>query len=493
MELALSVHKPAPQKQIGRITSEGSEGNYCFMLSEGEKVPRGIYVRIDDGNESFVARVLDGPFYGKDERFSAYKLELATMLVDGHKTAVSSRPKPDSAVTLLDPQNAQAYLGTSGDLKLGRLLGQPEVKVCLDSKTLTRHVGVFGTTGSGKSNSLQVLAEESSQAGRATLIFDVEGEYVRMSEATGDLLPTLSEFDEKPQGVKDFRAYVPASKSSVNPEAKRFGIPFEALDLEVFSDVLGLTAFERFYLLELAAKIKETAGGLQTYSLDSILNALRKRVEAQMDKGSNIPAMVAEAHMSLFTKLSLAKRQGVIDANYEMISPEDLCAPGKVSVIDLSESSDILRNICVAHFLKDIFMYKTRNPTSTPLTVFVEEIHTFISAGKSSKMMATITMITEMARQGRKRGLSLGIVSQQPALLPHELIELCNTRLIHKLGSLPNLNALQKSTGNVPESLWTIMSSLGKGEVLIATPAYEQAIIAQVRPNRSKRLKVEFG
>jgi len=87
----------------------------------------------------------------------------------------------------------------------------------------------------------------------------------------------------------------------------------------------------------------------------------------------------------------------------------------------------------------------------------------------------------------------LGIVSQQPSLLPAELIELTNTRFIHRLGSLTNLEALRSSTGNVPESLWNALPSLGRGEALIASPALEHAIITQVRPNRSKRLKVEFG
>jgi DNA helicase HerA-like ATPase len=286
---------------------------------------------------------------------------------------------------------------------------------------------------------------------------------------------------------------VPASKSSANPDAKKFGIPLQNLDLEVFSDILALNAFERFYLAELAAKIKESAGGIHDYSLEAIMAALRKRVESQMDSSSRIPQMVAEAHMSLFTKLSVAKRAGVIDTNYERVSPEEFCAPGRISVIDVSESSDVLRNICVAHFLNEIFRFKTRNPNTTPLTVFVEEIHTFISKGKSMKMLATLTLLTEMARQGRKRGLSLGIVSQQPSLLPPELIELCNTRFIHRLGSLPNLQALRNSTGNVPESLWDALTSLGRGEALIASPALEHAIIAQIRPNRSKRLKVEFG
>ena len=147
----------------------------------------------------------------------------------------------------------------------------------MDSKALARHMGLFGTTGSGKSNTLQVLAEESSQAHRAILIFDVEGEYVKMNEPTVDLVPTLSEFDEKPQGIADFRAYVPASKSSVNADARKFGIPMQNLDLDVFSDVLGLNSFERFYFSELAAKIKESAGSMYAYSLESIMSALRER------------------------------------------------------------------------------------------------------------------------------------------------------------------------------------------------------------------------
>ncbi|MGP8068616.1 MAG: ATP-binding protein [Candidatus Bathyarchaeia archaeon] len=494
MEVAVSTEKTRSQTPVGHIASEGAEGNLCLMLSkEEEKIPRGVYVRINDNAESFIARIYDGPSFGKDSTFSIYKLELTAMIKRGRKQGVSSTPRPGSEVMLLDAESAQAYLGSVGDILLGRLVGQPEVKVALDSKALARHMGLFGTTGSGKSNTLQVLAEESSQAHRAILIFDVEGEYVKMNEPTVDLVPTLSEFDEKPQGIADFRAYVPASKSSVNADARKFGIPMQNLDLDVFSDVLGLNSFERFYFSELAAKIKESAGSMYAYSLESIMSALRKRVESQMDSTSKIPQMVAEAHMSLFTKLSVAKRAGVIDSTFERISPEEFCVPGRVSVIDLSESSDILRNICVAHFLNEVFQYKTRNPTTTPLTVFVEEIHTFISKGKSSKMLATITMLTEMARQGRKRGLSLGIVSQQPALLPGELIELCNTRFIHKLGSLPNLEALRNSTGNVPESLWNSLSSLAKGEALIASPALEHAIITKVRPNRSKRLKVEFG
>jgi DNA helicase HerA-like ATPase len=493
----LSKEKTSTAAQVGHVIfDEGmkkGESNFCRIECEDAKPPRGIYVSVDDPSGlSFVGRIIDGPFYTKGSRSTFYALELTAMMAEGRRTAIQNRPQPGSLVTLLDSESTQEYLSASGDLKLGRLLGQPGVDIYLDSASLTRHIGIFGTTGSGKSNTLQVIVEQSSKTGRAVLIFDIEGEYVRMHEPTEDLIPILSDFGEKPEGVKDLHVYVPPLNTSLNPDAKKFGIPFADLDLDIFADVLDLTPFERVYLLDIAKKTKDSSGSFHAYDLNSILGVLRKRIEGQMDK-STIPEAVSEAHMGLFTKLSLVERTGVIDAPYETISPENLCAPGRITVIDVGESSDLLRNLCVAHFLRDVFRYKTRHPQTTPLMLFVEEIHTFISKGKSSKMLATITMLTEMARQGRKRGLGLGIVSQQPALLPSELIELCNTRFVHKVGSMPNLQALRHSTGNVPDSLWALLPSLGKGETLIASPKFQHAIVALIRPNKSKRLRVEFG
>ncbi len=487
----------ATQSVLGHIVFDErlprGESNYCQIECEEVRPPRGVYVRVNDlSGQSFVARIVDGPFYLKSSRSTYYLIELMSMIVKGRETALQSRPQPASPVTLLEAESTQEYLGAVGDLNLGRLLGQPDVRVELDSGTLMRHVGIFGTTGSGKSNSLQVIAEEASKIGRAILIFDIEGEYVRLNEPTEELIPVLLDFDEKPAGAKDFRVYVPAPNSSGNPNARKFGIPFVDLDLEIFSEVLDLTPFERVYMFEVARKTKEMSGGLQAYDLNGVMTTLRKRIEAQVDK-SSLPEVVAEAHMGLYTKLSLAQRAGIIDAPYERIAPHDFCSKGRISVIDVSESSDILRNLCVAHFLREVFRYKTQYPQSAPLMLFVEEIHTFISKGKSRKMLATINMLTEMARQGRKRGLGLGIVSQQPALLPSELIELCNTRFIHKLGSTPNVQALRQSTGNVSDSLWAMLPSLGKGEVLISSPKFGHAVIAQVRPNKTKRLRTEFG
>jgi hypothetical protein len=495
------------QGHIGYVTYDDVEmnmktvphqGTTCFMMSQNSDPHRGVYVRIGDAasHTTFVGRILDGPFFTKNPG-AYYLIELTSLLVGDHKTAVQTRPNPGTPVTTLDPSEVQAYVGAVGEFKLGRLLGQKEVEVAIEPSSLTRHIGIFGTTGGGKSNTLQVIAEEATKSNRAVLIFDIEGEYVGMNEPTDALLPILREFKKEPQGVKNFQVYVPAPNRSRNLEAKKFGVPFADIDLEIFCEVLGLSPFERVYMFDIARKAKEISGSFQPYEIGAVLNVLKKRIDAQIDKAS-LPEVVAEAHMGLYTKLSLAHRAGILDAHqageiFDKIPPENFLVPGRISVVDLSESSDIVRNICMAHLLKEIFTYKTRYIESAPILIFMEEVHTFLSKAKMKTMTATCTMLTEMARQGRKRGIGLGFVSQQPALVPSELVELCNTRFMHRISSEPNIRVLRTSTGNVPDSLWSLLPSLGNGEALISSPKFYHAIVAQIRPNTSKRLRVEYN
>jgi len=233
------------QAKAGTVTS--------YMISDKDP-PRGIYVQIGDrnnGDVTFVGRILDGPFYTQKPG-AYYLIELTSMLVGNQRLAVQTRPKPASPVNLLDPKDVQEYVGATGDFTIGRLAGQSDVKIAIDSAGLTRHIGIFGTTGGGKSNSLQVITEEASEAKRAVLIFDIEGEYVAMNEPTDVLVPLLAKFGRKPKAMRNFQVYVPAPNSSKNIDAKKFGIPFSEIDLEIFSEVLGLTPFERVYLYDVA-------------------------------------------------------------------------------------------------------------------------------------------------------------------------------------------------------------------------------------------------
>ncbi|MEM2843628.1 MAG: ATP-binding protein [Candidatus Bathyarchaeia archaeon] len=463
----------------------------CFIsVDKNAELKRGVYLELKDLNkdEYYIGQVIDGPYYPSTsinedlkQKFQGaiYLVELTATIKNNVQTAVLSRPTPGTPIKILESNKVQFFLGAAGDIELGRLSTQIDVAIGLDSSVLTRHLGIFGTTGSGKSNTIQVIMEEASEAGLAVLVFDVEGEYTRMDEPTEKLIDVLKEFNKIPKNIKDLKVY-----------AKRFGIKFVEVSKDVFSEVAELTKMEKLYFIDLIKKVEEVAPAFREVTLKAVLDRLKKRLEAQADNPT-LPEFIAEAHTSLYSKLSLIDRLGLMDVEYAPINVEELIVPGRISVIDFSDASDIIRNMVIADLLDKIFRFKIENPETAKILIILEEAHNFISKEKRDRMLATLMLILEVARRGRKRGICLGIVTQQPYHLPSELLELCNTRIMHRMSSTSNINVLKESTGNVPESLWDILPSLGKGEAIIASPKYNRAVIARVRPVTSKRLAVE--
>jgi len=102
-------------------------------------------------------------------------------------------------------------------------------------------------------------------------------------------------------------------------------------------------------------------------------------------------------------------------------------------------------------------------------------------------MQATLQMLRNVTRRGRKRWLSLAFVSQQPGHLPAEIFELCNTRLVHTLRSMHNLDSLMTTTGDVTRELWSRCPPLGTGEAILSTPQLHRSVVARIRPAASSR------
>jgi DNA helicase HerA-like ATPase len=228
----------------------------------------------------------------------------------------------------------------------------------------------------------------------------------------------------------------------------------------------------------------------KTVSLGAIIDRLEVRLKGQSDHPT-MPPFIAEAHTTLYSKLQLMVSQNLIDIEAPDLMMEEILKPGRVSVVDFSDASDSVRNIVMADLLYKTFNYKIAHPESGKLFTVMEEAHAFISKEKRERMLATLMMVIEVARRGRKRGLSLGIVTQQPAHLPSELLELCNTRIIHRMSSTANIDVLRESTGNVPDGLWNTVPSLGRGEAIVASHKYSQALSVLMRPTASKRKATE--
>lgn len=506
-----------------------------------KELSRGKYVIIphEDDGYFYLARLTRGPFYTPDavSRDSAFAKASIIQAEDidfmpdyhgicfceliglfhfnsSHLSGVQTRPHPKSPVYPLPPEKIQDLLKLKGNMYLGQLSGYEGIRVYLDGNSkvvLPRNIGIFGTVGSGKTNSSQVLIEEAALAGWSVIVLDVEGEYITMDKPNSEILnnPGLKrkaeQYQIKPEGLRSFQVYYPAGTDSKRRDALEFSIPFGSLSPYELSAIMGMneTQEDRFIDLwdkqvaDIVSSVKPKQKTNQwkkieegetqdepeypDLTIESMLNRLNEEVREQ--KGSSKASWLVVKRL-----LNRLRRFRIFDSTDDLLDASDLIKPGKVSVLDLSNSYTIqVNNIVIAYLLRKIFDQKIKNPDLPPTIIFIEEAHTFVSKENASKMEALMDRLREITRRGRKRWLGLCFISQQPSHLPEEIFELCNTKIIHQTTGNRNLNALKISGGNVNEAIWDDVPTLGQGRSIIISPQFQHPIMTNMRICKTNR------
>jgi DNA helicase HerA-like ATPase len=495
----------------------------CPLVNR-DRIIRDQYVRIEDPlgcRSGFLGRIVGGPFFshrGAQASGSPFaighglsgevaiiaEVELQGELVDGRARASKSRPLSRAVVQELSADEVSDLLGFSGDMVLGAISGQDNIWFRLQSQNkgvLPRNLGIFGTVGSGKSNTAQVVVEEAAANGWAVIVLDVESEYVEMDAPSGDevLAKKLSQFSRNAEGVKDFEVYYPASCASERPGSVPFTLRLADFESSVIAEMLQTTISERNALLDcidhLESRAKNKVATRESDAFALLLNPapdatlpfnVRTLKERAADRSSKSNDFFD--YTGLSAKLMWLLQSGAFDqSNMASLDVARMLAPGRISILDVSVANDIVKNLVTADLLRKVFAFKISRADVPPTLLVIEEAHSFISREKAQTMHATMQMLRNVARRGRKRWLSLAFVSQQPGHLPPEIFELCNTRIVHTLRSAHNLDVLMATAGDVGREMWARCPLLGPGEAIVTSPQLKRPVVVTIRPAKSQR------
>jgi len=530
-------------------SADNNTSEAMVLADQHNHFRREIYVGIKDTEQNieFLGRIAQGPFHsshkaaidsGTSETTSAQfepaenrpsyyvfgKIEVLGQLMNGERVIPTpTRPRPYSEIYIFPPERLRKLLEIDGNMLLGSLMGyeDPQIEVRADTENkhfLPLNVGIFGTVGSGKSNTVQVLAEEASSADWACVIIDVEGEYVRMNEKSTrpDMNIILREnYSTAPEGIKDFKVYVPSSGASEADVPIRFKVPISELDISIISDILEFSepefrlyertveATQRTNVQKHTSRLEEirepqAKSSPNPYTLEDLIDVLSN--SAFYTRLSDIEKSTAfTLRNKLFYTLG---RSGMLDwtptENTAYLPVNELLVGGRISVLDVSETDDRSRNIAIAYILQSLFnkaietevggMIPNTDVPRPKILLVIEEVHTFVSKQSVDKMKVVLDNLQTISRRGRKRWLSLALVSQQPGQLPEELFELANTRFIHQIKSAANLAPVKQTTGGVHEAVWSTIPALGPGQCLVTGRTFKNPLFVNIRPAKSKRL-----
>jgi hypothetical protein len=499
-------------KLLGTIEPDGPHASNEQVIvrvpvSQRANAIRGRYVTVSDQlrDTKFLGHVVAGPFFPDGPNGDIQvRVDIEGELNGRRTSETADRPAPGSIVGCLGASAMGDLLGCSGDMRLGTLAGWDAVPVWLQSRNkeiLPRNVGVFGTVGSGKSNTAQVLIEEASARGWAVVVLDVEGEYIGMDSPADSarLEALLAKHDRRPAGIDEFQVIHPASCTSDRPDSRPFTLRLADFETPVVTELLQASRGERNALLDCVEHFQSKAWQ-RTFTtesdrlkdlLDPSPNAARTFTLHQLnDRARERSSKTSEQFdfLGLATKLQWLINSGAFDLpNMPSLDPDGIMMPGRVTVMDVSVANDTVKNLATADLLRKVFAYKMLTADAPPTLIVIEEAHSFVSREKAQSMQATLEMLRNVTRRGRKRWLSTAFISQQPGHLPPEIFELCNTRLVHNLRSMHNLEALMATTGDISAELWARCPNLGTGEAILSSPQLNRPAVISMRPAASRR------
>ena len=374
----------------------------------------------------------------------------------------------------------------SKGFSVGTVATHPSLKVCLDPSNLFgRHFAILGQTGSGKSWTVAALVQRTvAVMPRAhIIILDLHGEYCWKREDGG-------------------RHYAFADAIVRHVDARELEIPYwlmtyaELCDLLIdqtdfsahnqvaaFRDVLGRlrTAEGASSGLRLPRTTLDTPVFFDLVALRTQIESMNGQVMGSSGKPINgtLTGKFDNFLMRLDSKLNDVRYDFLLKPKVRKDSASlssllrDFVGLGTpksaVTVIDLSAVPFDVRPTVAAQIGRLAFEFNYWNPKyrEFPILLICEEAHAYIPRASESQFAGSRKSMERIAKEGRKYGVGLAVVSQRPHEVSETVLAQCGTFICLRITN-PDDQAYVRSL--VPESegdLVSVLAGLGRGEALV--------------------------
>jgi DNA helicase HerA-like ATPase len=119
----------------------------------------------------------------------------------------------------------------------------------------------------------------------------------------------------------------------------------------------------------------------------------------------------------------------------------------------------------------------------------IEEAHNFAREKAEAAEAVSKSIIETIAREGRKFGASLCLISQRPVNLSTTALSQCNTHIIMRITNPNDLEHIQMSAEGIDSNVVRSITSLAVGEGIIVGEATNHPVFFKVRKLESDRRK----
>ena len=427
-------------------------------------------------------------------------------------------PEIDGACYILRDAQLQVFMSllsaegkTDHSLEIGRYTIDENAKAYLDgNKLFQRHASLLGSTGSGKSWSVASILEQAAKLPSSNLIvFDLHGEYRKMSYARQLRIPGPEELGK----IDTSLLFLPYWLLNAEELQAMF------IDRSEFSAHNQVMAFQDTVVAEKKKTLEDLKKTevLNAFTLDSpipfkiedVLDEL-DRMNTEMVPGSGGKDKQGPFY-GQFSRLLVRLKSKVSDKRYGFLfqAPESEHqydamsatmkrlmdyseAKAQIKIIDFSEvPADILPVIVglVARIIYQVQFWTDRDKRR-PMALVCDEAHLYLpkKEGKNPVEQRAIENFEKIAKEGRKYGVALLIVSQRPSDVSSTILSQCNNVIALRLTNGEDQATVKRLMPESLEGLLDTLPILDIGEALVVGDAVLLPSRIRIHPPTEKPL-----
>lgn len=485
---------------IGAVLSKTTPSEFQFIIdieqTENRPVELGEYVGfslfgrpaigvvsdIERINEEIIDSLANSP--ASINRMRELAMEpgaeklVATVKVQGYVesngTVIRPRypPLPGTPV-FRDPNEELIAAMGQGQIEIGNLLANPEVPVTLNVQNLlSRHFSVLAVTGAGKSYTVAVVLQEIMERFpyASIVVIDPHADYFFFRNIFGSRV----------------QIFTPNGEDNTTPI--RFKIRnFSSTQLAEFANITTS-------MTNLIGKFEEAYRILVQNGDDFDYSDIRRILE-NMARNEELPQKERDYAATALRRMRFIPEEVFLDATVEtdLYNPyaPSLVSPGQMTIIGTGLLPKRGKEALVNQVLRRIFdgaVALRQNLDAPklpgPVLVVIEEAHQFAPPARTDCK----EIITQIAAEGRKFGVGLGIISQRPGKIDENVLSQCNTQITLKITNPKDQNAIENASETMSADFMKDLPGLNTGEAIITGSA-----IGLPSKVKVKRIQVERG
>ena len=407
------------------VAMSGQVGSQVKMLVSNSWLIANVRTMKSGENGEVIAAI---DFLGEGQRDS-------NGAMTNFRRGVTRYPIPGDKVLPVSTQDLRAVFAAddSPHIEIGTVYPTDDIRGALYvDQMLSKHFAVLGSTGTGKSTSVSLILHrisELSPEGHIVMI-DPHGEYSAAFKDCGELFNVDNL--QLPFWLMNFEEHCEVLLTTHGSERQR--------DADILAKCL-LSARTKGKNLEQLGKV--TVDSPIPYLLTDLNTILVNEMGKLERAGDTLP------YQRLKTKLEELRNDPrytfmfsgmlVSDSMGSFISKLfRLPAHGKpISIVDVSGVPSEITSVVVSVLARMVFDYAiwSRTEPQRPMLLVCEEAHRYVPKDENSGAQAVRKILERIAKEGRKYGVSLGLITQRPSDLAEGVLSQCGTIISMRLNN----------------------------------------------------------